>query len=159
MFSWSFLIFVILLVWFFRTFGVQIAIFIAMFVAALAAIFILGEGVNLLERFWNAETGKATAIYLLVAVLACGLFLYMDFHDSFRKKTWVAWWKRYRIVAGFRSPLFVLAHAPYLWLAKLRSKQLPLSRVQERKMQNNSESKTIDFSIPRELPAKSQIKR
>ena len=49
-----------------------------------------------------------------------------------RRSTWRAWWKRYRVVSGHHQPLFIWAHAPYLWLARFRKRSFPLSRVQRR---------------------------
>lgn len=41
------------------------------------------------------------------------------------------WWRKYRVVSG-HGPLFVLAHAPWLWLARLRQRSYPWSRIQRR---------------------------
>lgn len=58
-----------------------------------------------------------------------------------KPSTWKAKWRRYRIVAGHTPPI-VLGYAPFLWMAKMRKKSLPLSRVQ--RYPNDSECTTDD---------------
>lgn len=59
-----------------------------------------------------------------------------------KPSTWKARWRRYRIVAGHTPPI-VLGYAPFLWMAKMRKKSLPLSRVQ--RYPNDSECTTDDI--------------
>jgi len=80
---------------------------VAMIVAVIAALVETMEGLPNVRRWGNLLATKFV---------------------RFLKK----WWARYRIVSGHRQPLFVLAHAPYLWAARLRKRSFPWSRVQRR---------------------------